>query len=78
MCDMANVSRNVVGVGTSDTGHTLTLRGSETGETSFYVIYIDHNIHPDYQILERYADPREQALPSFDLVWLTMRAEPVQ
>ena len=41
------------------------------------VIFVE-SIRTYYQILERYADPREQALPSFDLVWLSMRAEPVQ
>lgn len=53
LCDMANFTRNVVGVGTEQSGHELTLRGQTKGETTFYVVYIDHSISPDYQILER-------------------------
>ncbi len=41
------------------------------------VIFVE-SIRTYYQILERYAEPREQALPTFDLVWLGMRAEPIQ
>ena len=41
------------------------------------VIFVE-SIRTYYQILQRYAEPREQALPSFDLVWLGMRAQPVQ
>jgi len=52
-CDMANYIRNVVGVGTAENGHNLKLNGPKTGEHIFYFVYIDHNINPDYQILER-------------------------
>lgn len=52
-CDMANYVRNVVGVGTAESGHLLELTGPTMGSRTFYIVYIDHNINPDYQILER-------------------------
>lgn len=41
------------------------------------VIFVE-SIRTYYQILQHYAEPREQALPTFDLVWLGKRAQPVQ
>lgn len=52
LCDMSNYTRNVVGVGTVASGHTIVLSGSTAGKHTFYFKYIDHNISPDYQILE--------------------------
>lgn len=52
-CDMANYTRNVIGVGTEASGHKLELVGEKTGRHTFFVVYTDHNINPDYQILER-------------------------
>jgi hypothetical protein len=51
-CDMANYSRNVVGVGAAAAGSKLPLLGATSGKHTFYFIYIDHNVNPDYQILE--------------------------
>lgn len=53
MCDMSNYTRNVVGVGTVATRHNVTLTGPTSGKHVFYFKYIDHNISPDYQILEK-------------------------
>jgi hypothetical protein len=52
LCDMANYTRNVVGAGTEDNGTQLSLSGPKTGAHVFVVVYTDHNINPDYQILE--------------------------
>lgn len=52
-CDMANYIRNVVGVGSPENGHNLPLSGPTGAKHIFYFVYIDHNINPDYQILER-------------------------
>lgn len=51
-CDMANYTRNLVGVGTADTQTAIKLAGVKTGAHTFFFVYIDHNISPDYQILE--------------------------
>lgn len=53
VCDVANYVRNVVGVGSPETGHNLQLTGPSGVKRTFYFVYIDHNINPDYQILER-------------------------
>lgn len=53
MCDMSNYTRNVVGVGTVATKHNIALTGPTAGQHIFYFKYIDHNISPDYQILEK-------------------------
>lgn len=53
LCDMSNYTRNVVGVGTAASGHNIVLSGPEKGRHTFYFKYIDHNINPDYQILEK-------------------------
>lgn len=53
MCDMSNYTRNVVGVGTIASRHNITLAGPAAGQHVFYFKYIDHNISPDYQILEK-------------------------
>lgn len=53
LCDMSNYTRNVVGVGTVASKHNITLTGATAGQHIFYFKYIDHNISPDYQILEK-------------------------
>lgn len=52
-CDITNNLRNVVGVGSSENGQNLPLVSSSGVKHVFYFVYIDHNISPDYQILER-------------------------
>ena len=52
-CDTGNYIRNVVGVGSPENGHFLPLTGPSGAKHTFYFVYVDHNINPDYQILER-------------------------
>lgn len=51
-CDVANRSRNLVGVGNTTTGTNIILNSSSGAKRTFYFLYIDHNINPDYEILE--------------------------
>lgn len=51
-CDVANRSRNLVGVGTAATNTNIILNSSSGTKRTFYFLYIDHNINPDYKILE--------------------------
>lgn len=51
-CDMANYSRNNIGVGSVGSRQRLTLAGPTTGQHVFFFVYIDHSANPDYQILE--------------------------
>jgi hypothetical protein len=53
LCDLSNYTRNVVGVGTVAAKHNIVLNGPTAGQHTFYFKYIDHNISPDYQILEK-------------------------
>lgn len=46
-CDIANYSRNVVGVGVVNQGTTLHIGGH-----TFVIVYTDHNVRPNYQILD--------------------------
>jgi hypothetical protein len=46
-CDVADYSRNVVGVGAVGQGTVLKLGGHK-----FTILYIDHNVRPSYQILD--------------------------
>jgi hypothetical protein len=52
LCDMANYTRNSVGVGTTGSQTAIKLSGAKTGMHTFFFVYIDHNINPDYQLLE--------------------------
>lgn len=51
-CDVANRSRNLVGVGMVDAGTNIVLNRPSGAKRTFYFLYIDHNINPDYKILE--------------------------
>jgi len=51
-CDVARSSRNLVGVGALEQGQTIKLTGQKMGEHTYVFIYTDHNISPNYQILE--------------------------
>ena len=46
-CDIANYSRNVVGVGAVGRGTAVKL-----GKHRFMIVYTDHNMRPNYQILD--------------------------
>ena len=52
LCDMANYTRNVVGVGTADTQNRVLVTNEVGTQRTFIFVYTDHNIHPNYQILE--------------------------
>ncbi len=47
-CDVGNRTRNVVGVGTTEHKSNIPLSNHV-----YYFLYIDHTIHPNYQILEK-------------------------
>lgn len=51
-CDMANRTRNVIGVGTVGGKIGVPLTGGRSGTRTFFFVYIDHSINPDYQIFE--------------------------
>lgn len=51
-CDIARSSRNLVGVGAIGQGQQVVLTGQKTGKHTYVFIYTDHNISPNYQILE--------------------------
>lgn len=51
-CDVANKVLNVVGVGTTTTGTNIAISNPSGVKRTFYFLYIDHNINPDYKILE--------------------------
>lgn len=46
-CDVQDYTRNVVGVGVAGKGTTVALGGHK-----FVITYTDHNVRPNYQILE--------------------------
>lgn len=52
-CDIAGYIRNVVAVGSPENGLNLPLAGANGTKHTYYFVYIDNNINPDYQILER-------------------------
>lgn len=51
-CDMANRSRNLVGAGMAGGKVGIPLTGARTGTHTFFFVYIDHGINPNYQIFE--------------------------
>jgi hypothetical protein len=50
MCDLSNYNNNSVGTSSLQGINTVTLTGSTTGRHSFFFLYVDHNIQPDYSI----------------------------
>lgn len=52
LCDVANRSRNLVGVGMTTSGTNIVLERPSGAKRTFYFLYIDHNVNPDYKILE--------------------------
>lgn len=51
LCDRANYTRNVVGVGSTAMNSRLVLSGPKGNNRTFIIIYTDHNANPDYYIL---------------------------
>ena len=50
ICDLGNYNRNAVGTSSPQGINTVTLTGPTTGQHSFFFLYTDHNITPDYTI----------------------------
>jgi hypothetical protein len=50
MCDLANYNEDSVGTSSLQGINTVTLTGPITGRHSFFFLYVDHNIQPDYTI----------------------------
>ncbi|MGD0284448.1 MAG: hypothetical protein ABSB12_02555 [Candidatus Saccharimonadales bacterium] len=50
ICDLSNYDRNAVGTSSPQGINTVTLTGPTTGQHSFFFLYTDHNITPDYSI----------------------------
>jgi len=49
VCDMAN-PRNYVGTASVEQGYATTLTSKNGAAHKYFFVYIDHNIHPDYQV----------------------------
>jgi hypothetical protein len=52
-CDVGNYTRNLVGVATVAAKSNISLTGPASKQHIYYFLYIDHNINPNYQILEK-------------------------
>lgn len=51
ICDLSNYNRNAVGTGSIGSPlNTITLLGPASGKHSFFFVYTDHNVNPDYNI----------------------------
>jgi len=50
MCDLSNYNNDAVGTSSPQGINTVTLTGPATGKHSFFFLYVDHNIQPDYTI----------------------------
>jgi hypothetical protein len=48
VCNMS-VQRNYIGIATAENGYALPLAGTVSGQHNYFILYIDHNVHPDYQ-----------------------------
>lgn len=51
MCDLPKVFDNVVGTSSKEGINTLTVEGKTTGKHSYFFVYTDHNVQPNYDIL---------------------------
>lgn len=49
-CDM-NISENYMGTASVDQGYSVSLANGDGSIHKYFIVYIDHNIHPDYQLL---------------------------
>ncbi len=50
ICNLSNYNNNSIGTSSVQGINTVTLSGPITGQHSFFFLYIDHNVHPDYSI----------------------------
>jgi hypothetical protein len=51
ICNLPNVIDNQIGVGSTSGVNTVTVTGPTTGTHSYFFLYIDRNVQPDYNIL---------------------------
>jgi hypothetical protein len=51
LCDLGNYNRNVTGTSSIGNINKVTLAGSLNGTHSFFIVYTDVNINPDYTVL---------------------------
>jgi hypothetical protein len=51
LCDLANYNRNVTGISAADSINKVTLTGAQSGVHSFFILFTDTNINPDYTVL---------------------------
>ena len=50
ICDLPDVVNNKVGTGSTAGINTVTIKGQTSGTHSYFFLYTDHNIQPDYSI----------------------------
>ena len=50
LCDLPKVFDNVVGTSSKEGINIVTVTGPKAGKHSYFFVYTDHNIRPDYQI----------------------------
>ncbi len=56
LCDLGNYNRNVTGTSAQGTVNKITLTGTQSGAHSFFIVYTDNNINPDYTVLYNLLD----------------------
>lgn len=52
-CDLANVVDNKIGTSSKDGINVVKVNGPAQGTHSYFFLYIDRNIQPDYQVLQQ-------------------------
>jgi hypothetical protein len=56
LCDLGNYNRNVTGIGAQGAINKVTLAGPKHGAHSYFIVYTDANITPDYTVLYNLLD----------------------
>jgi hypothetical protein len=51
LCDLSHANRNAIGLSSSEGINTVTLKG-RTGAHSYFLLYTDHNIRPDFSLVD--------------------------
>jgi hypothetical protein len=52
ICNLPQFIDNQIGTGSSSGVNSVTLTGPKTGTHSYFFLYIDRNVNPDYTIIE--------------------------
>lgn len=50
ICDLGRSERNVTGTGADGFGYAVPLTGETKGKHTYFFMYTDHNVRPDYKI----------------------------